>query len=114
MNSSDYFLGILFLISTTALVLAILAFTKKKGEKFNQQPSPWTPPPLPETTCSPACGKESCAACHEKEGQRNCAVCTDGNECYCWDSHGKEGCKIALKYNHGLWCGTKAPAGDPR
>ena len=36
MNSLNYFLGILFVISTTALVLAILAFTNKKGEGFKE------------------------------------------------------------------------------
>ena len=34
MNSLNYFLGILFAISITALVLAILPFTKKKGDGF--------------------------------------------------------------------------------
>ena len=32
----NYFLGILFAISTTALVLAILAFTNKKGEGYRK------------------------------------------------------------------------------
>ena len=47
MNSSNYFLGILFAISTTALVLAILAFTKKKNEGYRGN---LTSPDAPLTT----------------------------------------------------------------
>ena len=44
MNSSNYFLVILFVISTIALVLAILAFTKKKGDGFRKN---FTSSPMP-------------------------------------------------------------------
>ena len=40
MNSSNYFLVILFIISTTALVLAIVAFTKKKNEGYRENLTP--------------------------------------------------------------------------
>ena len=67
MNLQNFFSGILFCISITALIIACLAFTRNKSGEYYKKPAkpplnmpPPTPPPPPPTPPPPAMGGWCC------------------------------------------------------